>query len=321
MLMSTVVGLVALSHSPFYLTDPPTGPDAPGARFVAAVEIARAAVAAAHPDVLVVFGPDHFHATFYDSVPRFLVGTGRITGFGDYGSVAGDLPAAPELATHLLAHVGGSGFDPALSLHLTVDHGVAQTYQLLVPDSDVPLVPVVVNCSAPPLPSLRRCHDFGRAVGAALASAPFAERVVVVASGGLSHWIPSSDATDPHLDPARRAFLVDGRPHVRAVAEAREEGVRALGGTRSARVNADWDEWFLRRLRAGSVDAVLGMSDSDLERAAGNGGHEVRCWLAAFGVAPGPLGFTAYEPVPQWLTGMGAATSLPVPESVRPSST
>lgn len=313
--MSTVLGMVGLSHSPFCLARPPSGPSAPGAVFVEAVDTLRAAVAQADPDVLVVFGPDHFHATFYDAVPRFLIGAGRVTGFGDYGSAAGDLPDARGLAAHIAAHVGDNGFDPALSLHLTVDHGIAQAYELLVPDNDIPLVPIVVNAAAPPLPSLRRCFDLGRAVGAALSAAPTPERVVVVASGGLSHWIPSSDATDPQLDPARRAFLVDGRAQVRAVAAARESGVLALGGRDDARVDAGWDAWFLEQLRKGDPEAVLALSDQDLERSAGNGGHEIRGWLAALGAAPGPIGFTAYEPVPQWLTGMAAATSLPRPTS------
>jgi 2,3-dihydroxyphenylpropionate 1,2-dioxygenase len=45
---------------------------------------------------------------------------------------------------------------------------------------------------------------------------------------------------------------------------------------------------------------------------AGNGGQEVRTWLVGLAAAEATVAWTDYEPVPQWLTGMGAATSLPV---------
>src|SRR5690242_11444994 len=127
--MAEIVGMVGLSHSPFYLLNPPAGPADPGAAFVEAVSRLREVVAASRRDLLIVFGPDHFHACFYDCLPPFVMGLERVTGFGDYGSAKGDLPTDPRLARQVFREVTAAGFDPALSLHLLVDHGVAQTYE------------------------------------------------------------------------------------------------------------------------------------------------------------------------------------------------
>ena len=42
---------------------------------------------------------------------------------------------------------------------------------------------------------------------------------------------------------------------------------------------------------------------------AGTGGAEVRNWIAAAFAGGGPLTTVAYEPVPEWITGMGIAAS------------
>ena len=53
-----------------------------------------------------------------------------------------------------------------------------------------PLVPVIINTLYPPnQPTARRCYELGRAVRAAIESFPGDERVAVVGSGGLSHFL------------------------------------------------------------------------------------------------------------------------------------
>jgi hypothetical protein len=52
------------------------------------------------------------------------------------------------------------------------------------------VLPVLLNTYyGPNVPSARRCHDFGLALGQALRDSPQDLRVAVVASGGLSHFI------------------------------------------------------------------------------------------------------------------------------------
>jgi 2,3-dihydroxyphenylpropionate 1,2-dioxygenase len=310
--VSEVVGMVGMSHSPFATLLPPPGPGAPGGRFLAGAARVAAAVAALEPDAAVVIGPDHFHANFYDAMPPFVLGVAEAEAFGDFGSRRGPLPVASELAWSIRDGLDRDGFDIALSYALTVDHGISQSYDMIRGQADLPLVPLVVNTAAPPLPSMRRCAALGRSLAAAIETAA-PGRVLIIASGGLSHWLPSNDPRDPAVPAGRRAAMIHGRRDVRAASAARESRVRSLAGDPAARVNAEWDAWFLKQLVTADLDPVTGLGDELLEERAGSGGHEVRTWLIGFAAAGRPLAWTSYEPVPEWITGMGIGTTFEVP--------
>jgi 2,3-dihydroxyphenylpropionate 1,2-dioxygenase len=309
--VSEIVGMVGMSHSPFATMLPPPRGDAPGARFLAAAARAAAAVAALRPDTLVVIGPDHFHANFYDAMPPFVLGVAEAEAFGDFGTRSGPLPVASALAWCIHDGLARGGFDVALSYAITVDHGIVQSYDMVRGEADLPLVPLVVNTAAPPLPSMSRCVALGRSLGAAIRAAD-AGRVLIVASGGLSHWLPSNDPRDASVPAERRAAMIHGRSDVRAFSAAREQGVRALAGSPDAPVNAAWDSWFLKQLVTADLDPVTDLGDEGLEERAGRGGHEIRTWLIGSAAAARPLLWTSYEPVPEWITGMGIGTTFEV---------
>jgi 2,3-dihydroxyphenylpropionate 1,2-dioxygenase len=306
--MSEVVGFVGMSHSPFATMTPPAEPSDPGGQFVADVARVAEAVARLAPDTVVVIGPDHFHANFYDVMPPFVLGVEEVVAFGDFGTRSGPLPVAADLAWSVRDGLAADGFDLSLSYALTVDHGVVQTYDML--GVDVPLVPLVINTAAPPLPAADRCVRLGEALGAAIRSAPGGGRVLVAASGGLSHWLPTNDPRDPGMPGERRASVIHGRRDVHAVAAAREPRVRAMGGDPNARVAAGWDRWFLDRLAAGDLAAVADLGDARLQEEAGSGAHEVRTWLTGLAAVGEPLRWSAYEPVPEWITGMGVGSTF-----------
>jgi 2,3-dihydroxyphenylpropionate 1,2-dioxygenase len=309
--VSELIGMVGISHSPFATLLPPPDPAAPGGRFLADARRVAAAVAALAPDALVVIGPDHFHANFYDAMPPFVLGVEEAEAFGDFGSRSGPLPVASALAWAIHDGLSRDGFDIALSYALTVDHGIVQSYDMVRGPADPPLVPLVVNTAGPPLPSMPRCVALGRSLGAAIRAAD-AGRVLIVASGGLSHWLPPNDPRDASVTAERRAAMIHGRRDARAFAAAREPGVRALAGNPEAQVNAAWDTWFLKQLVTADLDAVTSLGDEGLEDRAGSGGHEIRTWLAGFAAAGRPLAWTSYEPVPEWITGMGIGTTFEV---------
>ena len=310
--MSDVVGLVAMSHSPFAALLPPADPAQPGGAFLADVTRVARAVARLEPDALVVIGPDHFHANFYDVMPPFVLGVEEAVGFGDYGSRPGPLPVAGPLAWAVRDGLADAGFDVSLSYSLTVDHGVVQSYEMVCAGRDLPFVPLVVNTAAPPLPSMDRCVLLGQSLGEAIRAAAHPRRVLLVASGGLSHWLPSNDPRDPSLAGERRAAVIHGRKDARAFAAAREPRVRAMGGDPHARVNVAWDGWFLKQLTAGDLAPVTALGDDGLEDQAGSGGHEIRTWLIGLAAAGRPLVWTGYEPVPEWITGMGVGATFDV---------
>jgi 2,3-dihydroxyphenylpropionate 1,2-dioxygenase len=309
--VSEIVGMLGMSHSPFATMLPPPGPAGPGGRFLADAARAAAAVAALAPDALVVIGPDHFHASFYDVMPPFVLGVEQAEAFGDFGSRSGPLPVASSLAWSIRDGLARDGFDIALSYALTVDHGIVQSYDMVCGQAGLPLVPLVVNTAGPPLPPMPRCVALGRSLGAAIRAAD-AGRVLIVASGGLSHWLPSNDPRDASLPAERRAAMIHGRRDVRAFSAAREPGVLALAGNPAAPVNAAWDAWFLKQLVTADLDPVTGLGDEGLEERAGTGGHEIRTWLTGFAAAGRPLVWTSYEPVPEWITGMGIGATFEV---------
>jgi 2,3-dihydroxyphenylpropionate 1,2-dioxygenase len=328
--VSEIIGLVGISHSPFATMLPPADPSEPGGRFLADAARVAAAVDRLAPDAVVVIGPDHFHSNFYDVMPPFVLGVEEAQGFGDFGSRSGPLPVAAELAWPIRDGLAGAGFDVALSYALTVDHGVVQSYDVIcgtgaragsrsgagagagAGGGGIPLVPLVVNTAAPPLPSLERCAALGRALGAAIRDAEFGGRVLLIASGGLSHWLPSNDPRDASVAADRRASVIHGRKDVRAVAAAREPAVRAMGGNPNAHVNTEWDSWFLKQLADGDLAPVAELGDAGLEENAGRGGHEIRTWLVGLAAAGAPLAWTSYEAVPEWITGMGIGTTFEV---------
>jgi 2,3-dihydroxyphenylpropionate 1,2-dioxygenase len=326
--VSEIIGLVGISHSPFATMLPPADASEPGGRFLADAARVASAVGRLAPDAVVVIGPDHFHANFYDVMPPFVLGVEEAEGFGDFGSRSGPLPVAAGLAWPIRDGLAEAGFDVALSYALTVDHGVVQSYDVIcgtgaragsrsgagagAGGGGIPLVPLVINTAAPPLPSLERCAALGRALGAAIRDAEFGGRVLLIASGGLSHWLPSNDPRDASVAADRRASVIHGRKDVRSVAAAREPAVRAMGGNPNAHVNTEWDSWFLKQLADGDLAPVAELGDAGLEENAGRGGHEIRTWLVGLAAAGAPLVWTSYEAVPEWITGMGIGTTFEV---------
>ncbi|HEY6868135.1 MAG TPA: hypothetical protein VI199_00135 [Novosphingobium sp.] len=297
-----------MSHSPSWDLGPDDG--APK-DYIDAVFAARDLVAAARPDVVVVFGPDHARNFFFDVMPAFCIGVDKVNGFGDFGSPKGDLPANPGLAAWIAEQVGADGFDPALSYNMGVDHGITQPLAVLTPQLDVAVVPIMISCGGPPLPTFARCHAFGRSVGDAIRRYPGEERVVIVGSGGLSHWPPSVSPADPAVSAETRDYVINGRTRVAEFNAAREQSSlarRAKGGT--GPINEAWDHWLLDLLKAGDMDAVLAIDNATLLEKAGPGGQEIRAWISALGAWGGAVQSVAYSPVPTWITGMGCAAAF-----------
>jgi aromatic ring-opening dioxygenase catalytic subunit (LigB family) len=171
------------------------------------------------------------------------------------------------LGAYLVSMALQEGFDPAFSMDLTLDHGVLTPLHLAGIAGDVAIVPVLVNCVQPPLPTMKRALQWGRFLGSALRSYPEAVRVAVLATGGLSH-----DISTPRM------------------------GV----------VNENFDRRFLALLAAGDDGALIDYASAHVDEA-GNGAEEIRTWLMAHGAAGGRFQEIYYKPMPNWYTGIGLA--------------
>jgi aromatic ring-opening dioxygenase catalytic subunit (LigB family) len=116
----------------------------------------------------------------------------------------------PALALDAIRGLVAREFDVASVASTPPGHGFGHAYgfiiqRLLGERTDIPVVPVMLNTYYPPnQPSAKRCFDFGGALRAAIEASPVEARVVLVASGGLSHFV-----VDEELD--RR--VLDGIAH------------------------------------------------------------------------------------------------------------
>jgi len=273
--MAQIVAGIACSHVPFMASEENWNrlrePERNNLR--AGFERARQLLEESRPDVLITFADDHFDRCFYDNLPAFLIGVGEeaagpaIAGF-DLPQVR--VPIASELARFILREGLEGGVDFAFSEELALDHAEMAPMMHLTPHWDIPLVPIVVNAFAPPMPTLKRCFDVGAFVGSCVERWPQNQRVAILGTGGLSHWV---------------------------------------GPPETGKINEEFDRWFLDRLTAGAIPEITDRycRYEDLEAVAGNGGHEIRDWLAVAGAMPRQTRphILAYEPLKAWSTGTG----------------
>lgn len=322
--MSELVLGVGASHSTLMNTHWAEVDHLPEAHdFRTGLDTVRDTLATARVDTVVVIGSNHFRGMFLDLMPAFTIGVGEVLGAGEAGTPSGPLPVDTALARHIVDSLVDDEFDPAFSLRLTVDHGITHAVQYLLPTLDVPIVPIIVNMFAPPLPSLHRCHDLGTALGAAIRGDGENKRIAVLASGGLSHQLPWPKWFDALSDDDR--FLVEAWLNGRNLWGDYEVRRRQIIRAAEPDINSAFDTWFLDLLETGDLSSILGRSDIELEQEAGNGAHEIRAWIAmtaALTTDQGPpKGNTlAYAAVPNWLTGMGVSVLTPATLSESPST-
>ncbi len=273
--MAQIVAGIACSHVPFMASEENwqrlREPERNNLR--TGFARARQLLEESRPDVLITFADDHFDRCFYDNLPAFLIGVGEeaagpaIAGF-DIPQVR--LPIAVELARFILREGLEGGVDFAFSEELALDHAELAPMMHLTPRWDIPIIPIVVNAFAPPMPTLKRCFDVGAFVGACVERWPENQRVAFLGTGGLSHWV---------------------------------------GPPQTGKINEEFDRWFLDRLTGGGVSEITSRyaRSEDLEAIAGNGGHEIRDWLAVAGAMPRRMQprVLAYEPLKAWFTGTG----------------
>lgn len=105
---------------------------------------------------------------------------------------------ARELSTYLAEALTLAGFDIGVfsvqGPGRTLGHAFTFPRRRLGLSKDAPIVPVALNAYYPPnVPCPGRCWALGRALRAALEAWPGPERIVLVASGGLSHFVISED--------------------------------------------------------------------------------------------------------------------------------
>ena len=162
-------------------------------------------------DALIVVGDDQDELYHHDNMPGMLVYYGdtipnvplKPVANPDWGWRAAarwyeekeprDYPVDAPLARHLIDQLIDGEFDIATS-DATPDgegegHAIGFVHKRIMHEA-VPIVPICINIYYPPnQPTPRRCYKLGQAIRAAVERYPSDQRVGIVGSGGLSHFV------------------------------------------------------------------------------------------------------------------------------------
>ncbi len=269
--MGRIVGGFATSHVLFS----PAGVEAQADRVFQGMLDLRRRVQALKPDVIVLAGADHFNNFNLAMQVTLAVGVAdEYTTLGDAGAPVVTFRGQRSFAEGFARYAAGRDFDLVQAEELRPDHGMALPRQIVDPGNAVPIVPVYINANMPTPPSPGRCYRLGGILKSFVeAERPAGELVVVVGTGGLSHWLCLP-----------------------------EQG----------KVAAEFDQDFIDRMISGQTETLAVLSAEAILAASGNGGLELTAWLFMGGALPGARGERLfYEAIPEWISGMGGLCLAP----------
>ena len=195
--MATIVGAIATSHTPTigFAKDRGLQNDPVWKPIFEAYEPIRAWLREKRPDVLLTIYNDHITSFFFDHYSPFALGVDDEYRPADEGGGARNvapLPGAPALARSIATSLFAEEFDISFFRGKPLDHGCFSPLSMLAgPDGSWAwkVLPLQVGVLQFPLPTARRCYRLGGALGRAIRAYPEDLRVVIVATGGLSHQV------------------------------------------------------------------------------------------------------------------------------------
>jgi 2,3-dihydroxyphenylpropionate 1,2-dioxygenase len=235
--------------------------------FYASYDRMRQAIEDARPDALVVIGAEHFANFFMNNMPAICMGMGE-----HYEG-----PIEDEVWLGIKhARVPGA---PVLSKRLItevmqdIDLAYAEEWKfdhgIMVPLSFLTPrydLPIVpVNINCQGPPLIPLKRCYEFGRALRRACDRAPERIAVIGTGGISHWPATPD---------------------------------------SGKINEPWDREFLRKFLSNDRAALLAYRDEDTWRDAGQGGLEIRTYVALAGTAEGSTGeLWFYAPIPIFSVG------------------
>ncbi len=192
-----LVGAFACAHTPQLLIRPETEDRELVLRVHRAFARVKSRLEALRPDAIAVIAGDHVEAFFLDAVPALAVYVGTECS-GSFGPYRYRLPIDEALARAVLQEGLERGFDLLYTQEARLDYAFYVPLHFTMPAPPVPIVPLHVNVYLPPQPTPRRCYEWGSALGEILRAR--SERVVLMASGGMSHFPGTERYADPDFD-------------------------------------------------------------------------------------------------------------------------
>ncbi len=163
------------------------------ARIREGLGLLRTQLAALRPDVLLLIGDDQDENFQEDNLPQFAIYLGSRLVAVDKATYRRTLYRCDsDLAWRLAVESVEAGFDLAYSRQFPEDalysHAHREPLAFLDPTGQVPVVPLFVNAIHVPAPTPARCYEFGQRLREIIEATDDNKRVVLYASGGLSHF-------------------------------------------------------------------------------------------------------------------------------------
>lgn len=231
----------------------------------------RGQLEAARPDAVIFLAAEHFANFFMNNMPAFAIGMGE-----SYSGPIED-PDWLKIPRREVRGAPDLGRRLVAEMLQTVDVAYCEEWQfdhgIIVPlhllDPENRMKVVPANINCQG-PPLTPLHR-AWAFGEAIRRAADAvpERIALVATGGISHWPATPD---------------------------------------SGKINEAWDRDFLDRWLANDRDRLLAYSDEETYRDGGQGGFEIRTFIAAAAAARGKGRLHFYRPIPVFAVGCTVAT-------------
>jgi aromatic ring-opening dioxygenase catalytic subunit (LigB family) len=257
--------------------------------FYAALGAMRDDIERARPDAIVVVAAEHFANFFMNNMPSFAIGMAD--------SYEGPIEDEDWLAIPRRRVPGNRDLSSRMieQVMQSCDIAYAEEWQfdhgIMVPlhflTPAFDVAVVPVNINCQG-PPLAPLHRVWE-FGAALRRAAdgVPDRIALIGTGGISHWPATPD---------------------------------------SGKINEAWDSEFLDRWCRNDREALLGYTDLEVYADAGQGGFEIRTFLAVSAAASGALGAVEfYAPIPIFAVGctvatydLGSAMSRPASRSSSP---
>jgi hypothetical protein len=245
----------------------------------AGLDFVQRQLQALKPDVIILIGDDQDENFVESNLPQFAMFVGNEYSVADRSSGKEFACRSDgQLARFLLREMVEANFDMASSSSFEREklrsHAHTEPLNNILPYSQVSVLPIFLNAIHVPAPSPSRCAQFGRALRTAITRYPKDLRIVLGASGGLSHYTA-------------------GYPYEHC------EGPHAFGA-----IKTDFDRRLMSLLEQGRLSELCRLTNRDL---IDNGDVEFRQWIAMLGalndgVVPELL---VYEPFYSALMGMG----------------
>lgn len=276
--MGKLVFAGAISHAPGATGWPEKADPKMKDNFYQAAEQLGRLLMEAKPDVIIGVANDHVSNFYVDNFPNFAIGLAEEhVGPGDWFQPWLKVPTYrlkgdPHLAGLLYNGLTKRGVGTAVHRENFVfddNYSVPLTLMGLT-KVDIPLVPVMMNCTVPPVISSQQAYEVGQKFAQVFAEDfPDDVRIAFLATGGLSH--------EP-------------------------------GGHKYFHVDEQFDRWVMDLLANADHKTIIEQVTYEKMEEAGSGGtSELLAWFIVMAAAGEcKCNVLCYEPIMEWRCGMGA---------------